>query len=115
MSDQPSSPHSPAPAPQPPAPAPQQIQLELPINLDAIYTNFAIITHSPSEVIIDYARVLPNTPKSKIVARIILTPMNAKVLHKALGDNLAKYEAQFGPIVIPTGLADQLFKPSKPE
>ncbi|MBI3244245.1 MAG: DUF3467 domain-containing protein [Chloroflexi bacterium] len=111
MSDQPSPSQSPAPAPQPP----QQIQLELPINLDAIYTNFAIITHSPSEVIIDYARVLPNTPKSKIVARIILTPMNAKVLHKALGDNLAKYEAQFGPIILPTGLADQLFKPPKPE
>ncbi len=109
MSDQPSPPQPPAPAPQ------QQIQLELPINLDAIYTNFAIITHSPSEVIIDYARILPNTPKLKVVARIILTPMNAKVLHKALGENLAKYEAQFGLIILPTGLADQLFKPPKPE
>ncbi len=115
MSDQPSSPQPPAPTPQPSAPAQQHIQLEIPANLDATYSNFAIITHTPAEVIIDYARVLPNTPKSKIVARIILTPMNAKILHKALGDNLAKYEAQFGPIVIPTGLADQLFKPSKPE
>jgi hypothetical protein len=112
MSDQP-SPQPPAPTPQ--VQQPQQIQLELSANLDATYSNFAIITHTPAEVIIDYARVLPNTPKSKIVARIILTPMNAKILHKALGDNLAKYEAQFGPIVIPTGLADQLFKPPKPE
>ena len=115
MSDQPSSPQLPAPAPQPSAPAQQHIQLEIPANLDATYSNFAIITHTPAEVIIDYARVLPNTPKSKIVARIILTPMNAKILHKALGDNLAKYEAQFGSIIIPTGLADQLFRPPKPE
>ncbi|HLB49355.1 MAG TPA: DUF3467 domain-containing protein, partial [Anaerolineales bacterium] len=71
--------------------------------------------HSPSEIVIDYARVMPNTPKSKIVARIVLTPMNAKLLLRALNDNLAKYEAQYGEIIVPTGLADQLFKPPKAE
>ena len=101
------------PQPQLPPPAPQPIALELPANLDATYANFAIITHSPSEIVIDYARVMPNTPKAKIVARIVLTPMNAKLLLRALGENLGKYEAQYGPIVVPTGLADQLFKPQK--
>ncbi len=98
-----------------PAPPPQQVMLELPVNLDPVYANFAIITHSPSEIVIDHARVMPNTPKSKIVARIILTPMNAKLFLRALIENLGKYEAQYGEIIIPTGLADQLFKPPKTE
>lgn len=112
MTDQP----TPAPQSTPiPQPQPQQVTLELPPNLEPVYTNFAIITHSPSEIVIDHARVMPNTPKSKIVARIILTPMNAKLFLRALTDNLAKYEAQYGQIIVPTGLADQLFKPPKTE
>lgn len=101
-------------APKPAAPPPQ-VMLELPVNLDPVYANFAIITHSPSEIVIDHARVMPNTPKSKIVARIILTPMNAKLFLRALTENLGKYEAQYGEIAVPTGLADQLFKPPKVE
>lgn len=109
----------PDPTPKPPAPpaAPQsqQVTLELPGTLEPVYANFAIITHSPSEIVIDHARVMPNTPKSKVVARLILTPMNAKLFLRALADNLAKYETQYGEIILPTGLADQLFKPAKPE
>jgi hypothetical protein len=77
------------------------IQIELPANLEATYANFALITHSPSEMILDFARVLPNVPKAKVYARIILTPMNAKLLHKALGDNLAKFEDKYGEIKAP--------------
>jgi hypothetical protein len=44
----------------------RQIQIELPANLEAIYSNFALITHSPSEMIMDLARVLPNVPKAKV-------------------------------------------------
>ncbi|MBI5082869.1 MAG: DUF3467 domain-containing protein [Chloroflexi bacterium] len=62
-------------------------------------------------MMMDLARTMPNTPKAKIVARVILTPMNAKLLLKALAENLGKYEAQYGEITIPTGLADQLFQP----
>jgi len=102
-----------------PPPAPSQAQqsmaIEFPANLEAIYTNFALITHSPSEVVIDFARVLPNMPKTRVYARMVMTPMNAKLLLRALTDNLAKYEAQYGEIVLPTNLADQLFKPPKPE
>jgi hypothetical protein len=79
----------------------RQIQIELPADLEAIYSNFALISHSPSEVIVDFARALPNVPKAKIYARIIMTPMNAKLLHRALGDNLSKFEAKYGEIKTP--------------
>ncbi len=75
-----------------------QLNVELPSELDAIYANIALITHSPSEVIIDFGRVLPNVPQAKIHARMILTPMNAKLLYQALGENLDKFEAKFGKI-----------------
>jgi hypothetical protein len=85
----------------------RQIQIELPGNLEATYANFALITHSPSEMIVDFARVLPNMPKAKVYSRIVMTPMNAKLLHKALGDNLAKFEEKHGEIKTP----DQGFEP----
>ncbi len=95
----------------------QKINIEMPSDLDATYANFAVITHSPSEIIIDFARVLPNTPKSKVHARIVTTPMHAKLLLKALNDNLEKYEAQFGEIKLPSGgknLAQQFFGGVRP-
>ncbi len=79
-------------------PTPRPIQVELPAELEAIYSNFALITHSNSEVIVDLARVLPNVPKAKVYARVIMTPLNAKLLHKALGENLAKFESTHGEI-----------------
>ena len=79
----------------------RQIQIELPANLEAIYSNFALITHSTSEMIVDFARVLPNVPKAKVYARIVMTPMNAKLLHRALGENLSKFEEKFGEIKAP--------------
>jgi hypothetical protein len=94
--------------PRSPATAQRQLQIEMPADLEAIYANFALITHSPSEMIVDFARMLPNTPKSKVYARIIMTPMNAKLLHRALGDNLGKYEEKFGEIKTP----DRGFEPT---
>jgi hypothetical protein len=88
---------------QKPASGPRrQIQIELPPDLEATYANFALITHSPSEIILDFARALPNLPKARIYGRIIMTPMNAKLLHKALGENLAKFEEIHGEIKVPS-------------
>ncbi len=92
---------------QPQAVSQRSIQIDLPAELEAIYANFVLITHSPSEVIVDFARMLPNVPKAKVYARILMTPMNAKLLHRALGDNLAKFEEKFGEIKAP----DQGFEP----
>ena len=85
----------------------RQIQIEMPSDLEATYANFALIRHSPSEMILDFARALPNMPKAKVYARIIMTPMNAKLLHKALGENLAKFEEKYGEIKAP----DEGFEP----
>ena len=95
----------------------QKINIEVPADLDATYANFAMITHSPSEIIIDFARVLPNSPKSRVRARIVTTPFHAKLLLRALNENLEKYEAQFGEINVPSGkenLAQQFFGGVKP-
>jgi len=88
-------------------PPQRQIQIELPADLDATYANFVLITHSPSEMIMDFARALPNVPKTRVYARVIMTPMNAKLLHKALGENLSKFEDKYGEIKAP----DQGFDP----
>jgi hypothetical protein len=94
-----------------------QLNIQVPPDLEAIYANFALITHTASEIIIDFARVLPNTPQAKVYARIINTPMHAKLLLRALSDNLEKYEAQFGEIKLPAegdALAQQFFGTIKP-
>jgi hypothetical protein len=79
----------------------RRVNIELPKDLEAIYSNFALITHSPSEIVVDFAKLLPNVPRAKVYARIIMTPMNAKLLHQALGQNLEKFEDKFGEIKTP--------------
>ena len=76
------------------------VNIEIPQDMEAIYANLAVITHSPSEIIIDFARLLPNSPRGKVYSRIVMTPMNAKLLQRALNTNLAKYETQYGEIQI---------------
>ena len=77
---------------------PMRVNLEVPGDLEACYSNFAVITHTPSEIIFDFARLLPNTPKTRVHARVLMTPMNAKLLLNALGENLMKYEQKHGEI-----------------
>lgn len=76
-----------------------QINIELPEEkAEGVYSNLAIITHSPSEFVVDFIRVMPGMPKAKVQSRVILTPQHAKRLMRALGDNLNKFEGQHGPI-----------------
>jgi hypothetical protein len=67
------------------------------------YSNLAIITHSPSEFVVDFVRVVPGVPKAQVKSRIILTPEHAKRLIKALQDNIQKYESLYGTIQIQGG------------
>jgi len=85
----------------------RRVNIELPKELEAVYSNFALITHSPSEIVVDFAKLLPNVPNAKVYARIIMTPMNAKLLHQALGQNLEKFEDKFGEIKTPEHGFDQ--------
>ena len=65
------------------------------------YANLAIITHSSSEFILDFAQNMPGLPKMQVGSRIIMTPEHAKRLLGALTENIRKYESQFGEIRLP--------------
>ncbi len=81
--------------------APQQINVELgEKEAEGIYSNLALISHSPAEFVIDFTRMLPGVPKTRVYARIIMTPQHAKSFLKALEENVGKYEKQFGEIKI---------------
>ena len=62
------------------------------------YSNLAIITHSTSEFVVDFVRIMPGMPKAEVKSRIILTPEHAKRLLMALQDNITKFEAAHGKI-----------------
>ena len=77
----------------------QQVQIQIdPSDAEGTYSNFVILAHSPSEFILDFARILPGIPKAKVYSRIIMTPQNAMSLHMALESKLKTYEERFGKI-----------------
>lgn len=77
----------------------KQLNIELSEEMsEGVYSNLAIISHSSSEFVLDFVRIMPNTPKAKVKSRVILTPAHAKRLMLALQDNVKKFEQQFGTI-----------------
>jgi len=97
--------------PKPPGPI-----LEVPAGLETLYANLARISHSPADIVIDFAHLLPGESKAAVRARVLMTPLSAKLLLRALAENLARYEAAFGEIRVPgnSSLAEHLFKPFHP-
>ncbi|MEO7081482.1 MAG: DUF3467 domain-containing protein [Flavobacteriales bacterium] len=78
---------------------PNQLNIEISEEVaDGIYSNLAIITHSNSEFVLDFVRVMPGVPKAKVKARVLLTPQHAKRLMRALADNVQKFESVHGSI-----------------
>ena len=76
-----------------------QINIELDEAIaEGIYSNLAIINHSVSEFVVDFVKIMPGTPKSKVKSRIILTPQHAKRLLKALNENIVRFEKAHGEI-----------------
>ena len=76
-----------------------QLQIELKEDVaQGTYVNLAIITHSSSEFILDFVRVMPGIPKAGVKSRIVLAPEHAKRLLRALEENIGKYERSFGAI-----------------
>jgi hypothetical protein len=80
--------------------------------LEPVYANLVRISHSPSELVLDFARILPGEIKAPVLSKVLLSPISAKLFLHALTENIAKYESTFGEIKIPqkTTLADQLFR-----
>ena len=89
-------------------------QMETPQGLEPTYTNLARIAHSPADFVIDFAQILPGESKAAVRARILMSPLSAKLLLRALTENLARYEANLGEITVPTNLAENLFRPFQP-
>ncbi len=76
-------------------------QLNIELNEEigqGIYSNLAVITHSPSEFVLDFIRVMPGLPKAQVKSRVVVTPEHAKRLMMALMDNIKRYEANHGAI-----------------
>ena len=98
----------PIPHPSPP--------LEVPVELSAVYANLVRIAHTPSELVLDFAHLIPGTSPTQVRARIVMSPLGAKLLQRALSENLTRYETAFGEIKLPgeSSLADHLFRPPQP-
>src|SRR5574339_169889 len=97
--------------PQPPGP-----KIIVPERMEPAYANLARISHSPADIVIDFALLLPGETTANIRARVVMTPLSAKLLLRALSENIARYEAAFGEIPVPTNssLAESLFRPPHP-
>jgi hypothetical protein len=95
-------------------PGPAFPPVEIPPDLRAEYVNLVRIAHSPSELVMDFAHLLPGGGPATVRSRIIMSPLGAKLFHRALTENLTRYEAAFGEIVLPgdNSLAEHLFRPS---
>lgn len=66
---------------------------------DGVYSNLAVINHSPSEFVVDFINVMPDVPKARVRSRVILTPQHAKRLLGALAENIQRFEKAHGTIV----------------
>lgn len=91
-----------------------RINVHLPSALEPTYANLALLTHSASEIILDFGQMMPKAPRAEVKARIVMTPTNAKLLLKALTTHLSRFEEQHGEIKVSqsSSLADQLFRPA---
>lgn len=90
-----------------------RITIDLPKELKPVYANVSFVNYTPAEMVLDFAQVLPRTPRGTLTARIIMSPIHAKLLQAALAQNIANYEMQFGEIRLPhprPNLADNFFR-----
>lgn len=90
--------------------------LELSANTEAVYANLVRIAHTPTELVLDFAHLYPGSPNAQVRARIVMSPLGAKLLHRALTENLQRFESAFGEIKAPGegSLAEHLFRSINP-
>ena len=91
-------------------------KINVPEGTEPVYANLARISHSPADIVIDFAHILPGESIANIQSRVVMSPLSAKLLMHALTENLARYEAAFGEIKVPgtSTLAENLFRPYHP-
>ncbi len=96
---------------QPPGP-----KIIIPEGMEPVYANLARISHSPADIVVDFAHILPGETSANVRSRVVMSPLSAKLLLRALNENIARYEAAFGEIMVPSNnsLAESLFRPPHP-
>jgi hypothetical protein len=81
------------------APAPGQVQIKADEKeLQGMYSNLVMIQHHAEEFTMNFVYVFPNGTQGKLLSSMIISPGHAKRIWRALGENIARFEAQFGPI-----------------
>ena len=80
---------------------------ELKINIaqdkaQGVFANLALIAHTPTEFVLDFAQLMPGVPQANLVARVVVTPDQAKKILGALQNNISQYEKKFG-VINPVG------------
>src|SRR5574337_784300 len=92
------------------------LAVEVPPNIQTHYGNLARISHSPADIVIDFALALPGEPKAMVQTRVVMSPLSAKLFMNALAENISRFESAFGEITLPgnSSLAEHLFRPPKP-
>jgi transcription elongation GreA/GreB family factor len=100
---------------------PRKINIKLPEELIATFANVVRVSHTPGEFVLDFSAILPGDMNPKVGSRVVMSPLALKLLYAALGENLARYETNFGEIKLPQShsLANELFhntsNPPEPE
>ncbi|HOE34984.1 MAG: DUF3467 domain-containing protein [Chloroflexi bacterium] len=92
------------------------LSLRLPDDLKPLFANVVRAAHTPGEFILDFSAVLPGMESPAVDARVILSPLGAKLLQQVLTENILRYESAFGEIRLPSPphtLADDLFSQAR--
>ena len=79
----------------------EQKQLSINIAPDkaqGVFANLALIAHTPTEFVLDFAQLMPGLPQANVVSRVVVTPDQAKKILAALQNNIGQYEQKFGTI-----------------
>lgn len=89
----------------------RKIDIQLPDDLAITYANMVRVAHTPGEFVLDFTSILPMDTTGKVSVRVVMAPLGLKLLHKALSENIARYETTFGEIKLPDthSLAEDLF------
>jgi hypothetical protein len=84
-----------------PSRKPTRPTLVVPQDLETTYVNLVRIAHAPSEMVFEFGHAFPGNPRARVKSRLLMSPLSAKLFHRALTENLAKYENTYGEISVP--------------
>lgn len=79
--------------------AEQQLKVNIAADkAQGVFVNLALIAHTPTEFVLDFAQMMPGIEGATVVSRVIMTPDQAKKLLGALQNNISQYEHKHGTI-----------------